>query len=144
MGAFLIAGGERGVLQGFKVFSERQIAQNKWLFNENVYYGKKPDCLIQNRNYAWWIEVEKSRKNQKDYQALMKWLNDVHQECKRPHEKPELKPGLEIHKIVLICSPVFEKRLINYLLKAGWDKDRINLRLIFFKSLYSFRQTYFL
>lgn len=132
-----------GVLQGFKVFTERQIAQNKWLFNEKGYHEKKPDCLIINRASAWWIEVEKSRKNKKDYEALLNWLGVVHQHCKRPHEKPELA-GLGLRKIVFICSPVFEKRLMNDLMKLGWDEESIYLRLAFEKSIFSFRQAYFL
>lgn len=63
-----------GILQGFKVFTEREIAQNKWYFEKTGFLGKKPDCLIQGKEYAWWVEVERSRKNQKDYDFLLKWL----------------------------------------------------------------------
>jgi hypothetical protein len=131
-------------LQGFKVFNERQIAQNKWLFNQEGFNSKKPDCLIYNQKSAWWIEVEKSRKNQRDYQVLLNWLNDVYKQHQRAYEKPILKASLYLEKIVFICNPIFEKRLIEDLIKKGWNEDQISLRLIFLTSLYSLRQITFM
>lgn len=133
-----------GILQGFKVFTEREIAKNKWHFDKAGYLGKKPDCFIQNKEYAWWVEVERSRKNQKDYAFLLDWLNQVFQSCKRPHEKPAITEQVSIQKVVFICTPVFEKRLISDLEKMGWSEEQIFLRLIFIRSLYSFRQLSFL
>lgn len=133
-----------GILQGFRVFTEREIAQNKWHFDKAGYLGKKPDCIIQNKEYAWWIEVERSRKNQKDYVFLLKWINEVFAESKRPHEKPALTTQISLNKIAFICTPVFEKRLISDLEKMGWSEEQIFLRLIFLRSLYSFRQLSFL
>lgn len=132
------------ILQGFKVFTEREVAQNKWHFDKTGYLGKKPDCFIQNKEYGWWIEVERSRKNKKDYASLLKWLNRVFESCKRPHEKPALTTQVDLQKIVFICTPVFEKKLIADLNKMGWNEDQIFLRLIFFNSLYSFRSAAFL
>lgn len=133
-----------GILQGFKVFTEREIAQNKWHFDKAGYLGKKPDCLIQNKEYAWWVEVERSRKNQKDYAFLLQWLNKVFESCKRPHEKPALTTQISLQKVVFICTPVFEKRLIADLIRMGWNEEQIYLRLIFLRSLYDFRQACFL
>ncbi len=133
-----------GQLQGFKVYAERQIAQNKWLFNYKGLNGKKPDCLILNRDYCWWIEVERSKKNQKDYLALIKWLDEVHKSSKRPHEKPVLTRNLALFKVVFVCSELFEKRLVGDLIKLGWELDMIYFRIFFLKTLYSFRQLYFL
>jgi hypothetical protein len=132
-----------GILQGFKVFTEREIAQNNWHFNKTGFLGKKPDCLIQNKEYSWWVEVERSRKNQKDYAFLLKWLNAVFENCKRPHEKPALTKSLSLQKVVFICTPVFENRLIADLNKLGWCEEQVYLRLIFHRSLYSFRQACF-
>lgn len=133
-----------GELQGFKTFTERQIAQNHWHGEAKGLLGKKPDCLISNRDYCWWIEVERSKKNQKDYQALIDWLCDLHEDCKRPHEKPAFSKNLLLQKVIFICSDLFEKKLIADLIKKGWHEDSIHLRLYFSKSLYSFRQSYFL
>ena len=132
-----------GILQGFKVFTEREIAQNKWHFDKAGFLGKKPDCLIQAKEYGWWVEVERSRKNQKDYAFLLNWLNLVFEGCKRPHEKPDLTKQVSIQKVVFICTPVFEKRLIADLNKMGWSEEQVFLRVIFFRSLYSFRQACF-
>lgn len=133
-----------GILQGFKVFTEREIAQNNWHFDKTGFLGKKPDCLIQNKEYGWWVEVERSRKNQKDYAFLLKWLNAVFVNCKRPHEKPALTKQISLQKVVFICTPVFEKKLIDDLNKMGWSEEQVYLRLIFARSLYSFRQACFL
>lgn len=133
-----------GILQGFKVFTEREIAQNKWHFDKAGYLGKKPDCFIQHKEYAWWVEVERSRKNKKDYAFLLKWLNEVFKNCKRPHEKPALTTQISLQKVVFVCTPVFEKRLIADLIRMGWNEEQIYLRLIFLRSLYSFRQVSFL
>lgn len=132
------------LLQGFKVFTEREIAQNHWYYDKAGYLGKKPDCLIQNKEYAWWLEVERSRKSQKDYAFLLSWLNKVFKHCIRPHEKPALINTLLLHKVVFICSPVFEKRLIADLSKMGWSEEQVFLRLLFLPSLYSFRQACFM
>lgn len=133
-----------GILQGFKVFTEREVAQNNWYFDKLGFKGKKPDCLIQGKEYAWWVEVERSRKNQKDYAFLLKWLNAVFENCKRPHEKPTLTTHISIQKVVFICTPVFEQRLIADLNKIGWNEDQIYLRVFFLRSLYNFRQVVFL
>lgn len=133
-----------GMLQGFKVYSERQIAQNKWHFDKSGFLGKKPDCLIQSKEYAWWVEVERSRKNQKDYAFLLNWLDLVFDRCKRLHEKPELTREISLQKIVFICTPVFERKLIGDLIKKGWSEEQVFLRLIFLRSLYSFRSAVFL
>lgn len=133
-----------GILQGFKVFTERQIAQNKWHFDKDGFNGKKPDCLIQNKSLTWWIEIERSRKNQKDYAFLIKWLNTVFASCHRPHEKPALTKQISLQKVVFVCSPVFEKRLIEDLTKLRWSEEQVFLRVIFYRSLYSFRQACFL
>jgi len=132
------------LLQGFKVFTEREIAQNKWHFDKAGFFGKKPDCFIENKEYGWWIEVERSRKNQKDYIFLLDWLNAIFQSCQRPHEKPAIGRKIGIQKIVFICTPIFEKRVIADLIKIGWNEEQVYLRLIFLTSLYSFRQTCFL
>lgn len=133
-----------GILQGFKVFTEREIAQNKWHFDKSGYLGKKPDCLIQSKEYGWWIEVERSRKNQKDYLFLLKWLNTVFENCKRPHEKPALTAQIGLQKVVFICTPVFEKRVVADLIRLGWSEEQVYLRLIFLQSLYNFRQVSFM
>lgn len=133
-----------GIVQGFKVFTEREIAQNKWHFDKAGYLGKKPDCIIQNKEYAWWIEVERSRKNQKDYAFLLKWINEVFAESKRPHEKPTLTTQISLNKIVFICTPAFEKKLVTDLEKNGWNEEQVFLRLLFLRSLYKFRQSTFL
>lgn len=133
-----------GKLQGFKVFTEREIAQNKWHFDKAGYLGKKPDCLIQNKEYAWWIEVERSRKNQKDYAFLLKWLNAVFVSCKRPHEKPSLTSQISLQKVVFVCSPVFERKLNSDLIKLGWSDDQVQFRLIFLTSLYKLRTISFI
>lgn len=132
-----------GILQGFRVFTERQISQNHWLFNENGFHGKKADCLVLNKSSAWWIEVERSRKNKNDYRALLDWIEKVHERCNRPHEKPEFK-GLGLSKVVFICTPAFEKKLVADLKKTGWDEEKINLRIVFEKSTFSFRQISFI
>lgn len=133
-----------GILQGFKVFTERQIAQGKWALESGSLHGKKPDCLILNSTSSWWVEVEKSRKNKKDYQQLLQWLCDLFKNCKSVGEKPLLNKAVHIENIVFICTPVFEKKLKSDLLKMGFCADQLQFRLIFLTSLYSLRTISFL
>jgi hypothetical protein len=133
-----------GILQGFKVFTERELAQNKWYFDKTGFLGKKPDCFIHGKEYGWWVEVERSRKNQNDYALLLKWLNAAFKNCIRPHEKPAVTTQISLQKVVFICTPVFEKKLITDLQKMGWSDEHIFLRLIFLRSLYQFRQVCFM
>lgn len=136
--------GIASILQGFRIFSEREISQNKWYFNEDGYHGKKADLLILNKDFAWWVEVERSRKNAKDYAHLISWLNEIFSNCRRPHEKPKLLDNINLQKVIFICNPIFESKLLRDLKKTGWTDENIFLRLVFLSSLYTFRQSHFL
>jgi hypothetical protein len=58
-------------LQGYRVASETEIAAGIWLGGQQGVAGKKPDVLARDGKRVWWLEVERSRRNQRDYAKLL-------------------------------------------------------------------------
>jgi hypothetical protein len=73
-----------GMVQGFRASTEREIAQGFWLGGEAGIAGKRPDVLLRSGNQVHWVEVERPRKNAKDYKALLVWLGEVPIEFRLP------------------------------------------------------------
>ena len=132
-----------GILAGFRVSSEREIAQDRWLGGAKGIEGKKPDVLLQSNGCAWWIEVERSRRSAKDYTKLLEWLRIVGHDAFRQSGSILLGSGLRWERIIFICTPSFCLKLINYLKSAGWKDNAINRLLSFESSLYSFKDILF-
>lgn len=131
------------IIAGLRVSTEREIAQNRWLGGNAGIAGKKPDVLLHHGGRIWWVEVEKSRKNAKDYAQLLKWLEQVRVDILRPADPALLDRGLHWAKIVFICTPAFQARLSRDLAAAAWKKDVIDSIMVFKASLYSFEDIVF-
>lgn len=132
------------IIQGFRVSTEREIAKGLWLGGEQGIAGKRPDVLVRGNGKLWWVEVERSRKNGKDYAHLLRWLGTVGQDYSFRTTGPELLgEKLRWGKIVFICTPAFKAKVCRDLEAAGWKKMHIELFVMFETSLYSFKDILF-
>ncbi len=131
------------ILAGYRVSTEREIAQGLWLGGEDGIAGKKPDVLIRSGNTVWWVEVERSRKNAKDYARLLQWLGAVAQDAFRATGPVLLGEKVRWGKLVFICTPAFQAKLTRDLTAAGWKKIHIDALVSFETSLYRFEDISF-
>lgn len=130
------------IVSGYKVSSEREIAQGLWLGGKLGVAGKLPDVLIRNGAQCWWVEVERSRKNASDYAKLLAWLAVMRLPDARTFPAGStLQYRLE--KILFICSPAFKARLTKELLALGWQTFEVETLIFFEMSLYSFKDINF-
>lgn len=132
------------IIEGFRVASEREIAQDKWLGGVDGVAGKKPDVLLRgDHGRVWWVEVERSRKNASDYAKLLKWLGVVAADAANVSGSKLLDNGLRWGKVVFVCTPAFRAKLTRDLEAAGWKKSSLNALLCFSTELYRFEDILF-
>lgn len=123
------------IVRGYRVSSEREIAQGAWLGGELGIAGKRPDVLIRSAETAWWVEVERSRKNATDYARLLVWLGKVLQDASK-NAGSSLLGQFRWGQIVFVCRQAFDKKLRRDLIAAGWRNEQINQYVKFETSLY--------
>ncbi|MDR6450135.1 hypothetical protein J2794_006275 [Paraburkholderia terricola] len=126
-----------GIVAGFRISTEREIAVGKWLGGEQGIAGKKPDVLLQADGRIWWVEVERSRRNKTDEAKLHAFLNVVHEDANRA-DGPVLLGGLRWAKVIFICTPAFRVRLVRELEKSGWPAESLKRLLVFVDDTYHF------
>lgn len=131
------------IVRGYRVATEREIAQGAWLGGELGIAGKRPDVLIRSGETVHWIEVEKSRKNSSDYTKLIAWLGKVLQDVSRPSGSTLLGGQLRWGQVVFVASLAFGKKLRRDLLSAGWSSAQINLCIRVESALYKLEDTLF-
>ncbi|GAB3372184.1 hypothetical protein GCM10027317_09730 [Massilia agri] len=132
-----------GIVQGYRVSTEREISQGLWLGGESGVAGKRPDVLLRSEGRLYFIEVERSRKNAKDYKALLTWLGKVLQDSARRDGPRLLGLGQLWGKIIFICTGTFEKKLRKDLENVGWTQAQTDSLLCFETALYYFAETLF-
>lgn len=132
-----------GIVQGFRASTEREIAQGHWLGGEAGIVGKKPDVLLRSGNQVWWVEVERSRKNVKDYKALLAWMGKVLHDSTRRDGSRLLGPGQAWGRVIFICTPAFEAKLRRDLEGTGWTQRQVDALACFHSALYRFEDTLF-
>ncbi|SMF52433.1 hypothetical protein [Pseudogulbenkiania subflava] len=125
-------------MAGYRVSTEREIAQGRWLGGGNGIAGKKPDVLVRSGAMAWWVEVEHSHKNRNDYAKLLRWLVAIWQNTPRPGEAAPLHEDVTLRQVVFICTKAFAKKLTADLQEQGWSAEQVASRLRYEASLYSF------
>lgn len=134
----------RALVDGYRVSTEREIAQDKWMGGAEGIAGKKPDVLARAGKQMWWIEVEKSRKNAKDYAKLLVWLDRVRADTRNPDGAKLLDTSLTWGKVVFIGTAAFQAKLIRDLEARGWKRPEINAILHFDSALlYRAEDTFF-
>lgn len=132
-----------GMVQGFRVSTEREIAQGLWLGGKTGIAGKRPDVLLRSFNQVHFVEVERSRRNAKDHKALLVWLGRVLHDSTRRDGPRLLGPGQTWGRIIFICTPAFELKLRKDLEVAGWTRQQVDALSSFESALYRFEDTLF-
>jgi hypothetical protein len=126
------------IVQGYRVSTEREISRGAWAGGESGLAGKKPDVLLRSGSAWTWVEVERSRRNAKDYAALLNWLDWARSRLGR-----ELAVGAVLEQVVFVCTEAFERRLRADLAGRGWNAQDAQ-RLIAYKTgAYSFQNISF-
>lgn len=120
-------------LAGCKVTTENELVRGDCPYL-NKGFGKVPDVLVRNFEAWYWIEVERSRKNQSDYNRLLYWLESIRS---NPQNVLTGFPSASV-KVTFICRGAFERRVRADLGKRGWSGSQIDSLITFKVSLYSF------
>lgn len=131
------------IVQGFRASTEREIAQGRWLGGDAGIAGKRPDVLLRGSNRLYFVEVERSRKNAKDYQALLVWLRTVLRDSIRSDGSRLLESGQTWGRVIFICTSAFEVKLRKDLEAVGWNTQQIEKLICFNSELYYFMDTLF-
>ena len=132
-----------GMAQGFRVSTEREVAQGLWLGGGIGIEGKRPDVLLRSRNQVWWVEVERSRKNAPEYKALLRWLTKVLHDSTRRDGSRLLGPGYVWGRVIFVCAPAFATKLRRDLQALGWTQQQVDALAWFESALYRFEETLF-
>lgn len=132
-----------GITQGFRVSTEREIAQGRWLGGEAGVLGKRPDVVIRDDKRAIFVEVEKSRKKKTEYQALIRWLCALLQRQSGGGSLSDLLSGIRLEKVVFVCTTSFQTKLQNDLNAVGWSKNQQNTLISYSCELYHFTDILF-
>lgn len=128
--------------QGFRVSTEREIAQGRWLGGTEGICGKRPDVVVRSGSDCWFVEVERSHKNRADHEHLLRFLTTTWTKV-RTGEPAALPRHQRLRRVVFICTRGFATRLSKDLLALGWHGDDLAARVQFETSLYSFRNISF-
>jgi hypothetical protein len=126
-----------GIVTGFRVTTEHEVARGRWFGGVDGVAGKKPDVLFNDGRRIWWMETEKSRRNARDYQHLLVWLAAVRDDAMRPSGSALLPDGLQWAKVVFVCASTFQAKLCRDLLAAGWKQGAIDSIIMCRPTLYS-------
>lgn len=132
-----------GIVQGFRVGTEREVAQGRWFGGASGIAGKKPDVLFIDRGNIIWVEVEKSAKRRADFALLVAWVAKVGNDARRPSGPVLLGGGLRWSRLVFICTPAFEAKLRRALAAAGWRPELLDAFASFVTTLYTFEDISF-
>lgn len=129
--------------QGFRVSTEREIAKGLWFGGEVGIFGKRPDVVIRDGKRVTFCEVEKSRKKQAEYQALVRWLSKLLQLQQKYGGQAQLSPEVCLGRVVFICTQGFRTKLLRDLEVAGWSQTHQSALIEYSCELYQFRDILF-
>lgn len=124
------------IVAGYRVATEREIARGLWMGGELGIDGKRPDVLVRSGDTVWWIEVECSRKNARDYAHLLQWLGKVARDAARPSGPTLLGNKIRWAKVIFVCTAAFETKLRRDLAASGWQRVHIDSCAKFETALY--------
>lgn len=132
-----------GITQGFRVSTEREISQGRWLGGEAGIFGKRPDVVLRDGKRVIFGEVEKSRKRASEYQGLLRWLGRILELQKRSQDGVQLGSEVVLERVIFICTQAFQAKLQRDLEAAGWSLAQQNSLIHYSTELYSFRDILF-
>lgn len=125
-----------GIVQGYRISSEREISRGLWPGGEAGISGKKPDALMRSGERWYWLEVERSARNTRDRDMLLRWLVHMRNQVLGKPVAP-IAPGAVLARIIFICRPSFKKKLERDLLELGWTWEQLKALIMFETALYS-------
>lgn len=131
------------IIEGFRASSEREISQGRWLGGEAGIAGKRPDALLRAGPQLWWVEVERSRKNAKDYARLLTWLRKVLHDAERAGPSELLPNPNRWSKVVFVSTRAFRAKLLHDLTAMGVSVESIEKAIIFETCLYTMQDINF-
>lgn len=133
------------IVQGYKAATEREISQGLWSGGLEGVSGKKPDVLIRDRRNVWhWVEVERSRKNKKDYDDLLRWLTKIRLDSEEGTCSTLLPKNCSWGKVIFVCTKAFEKRIKEDLIENNWKINSIDALITFETTLYNIEDVHIL
>lgn len=134
----------RALRDGYKVSTERELSQGKGLGGVEGIAGKKPDVLLRGADgKVWLVEIERSRKNAKEYARLLKWLDAVAADAAGIAGSKLLGNGLKWGKVIFVCTRAFRAKLTRDLVAKGWKKSALDALITFSTELYRFEDIVF-
>lgn len=122
--------------QGYRVASEREIAMGQWFGGKEGVADKLPDAIARDGRDIYWVEVERSRRNKKDEDALRSALVKLWSDVRHPLDTPALPGGYKLKRVIFICETAFIDRLMTDLEALGWTKEAIEHRILSVPLLY--------
>lgn len=126
-----------GIQSGFRVSTEREVSQGRWVGGLTGARGKQPDVLLRDGARHWWIEVERSRKNARDYDHLLTWLMLAIPEVVREGSGGMLGASRVLSGVYFICRRNFANKLTADLISRGSRKEDIEFAIRFETCLYN-------
>ncbi|MCP5278918.1 MAG: replication-relaxation family protein [Thiobacillus sp.] len=132
------------LLQGYRANSEHEIASGEWLGGNEGIEGKKPDALVRNGKEVWWVEVERSRRNERDYEKLLSWLKKIWAPARGKDIPVDMPGGYKLQKVVFVSNTPFIERVCADLRHAGWTDALISQRIFAVRLLYVTEAKYIL
>lgn len=130
------------ITQGFRICTEREIAQGAWFGGLQGIEGKRPDVVVRDSAQVIFCEVEKSRKNKTEYQALLVWLAKM----MAAQAAGGVTCGAEnivLAKVIFVCTTAFQNKLRKDLIEYGWPAVRQDQLIHYSTDLYLLRNTLF-
>jgi len=125
-----------GLLQGYRVSTEREVSRGLWPGGEAGIAGKKPDALLRSGEQWYWLEVERSARNARDGDTLLRWLGHMRGQVFGIPRAP-VAPGAVLAGVIFICRPSFKNKLERALLALGWTREQLKALIMFETALYS-------
>lgn len=122
--------------QGYRVASEREIAVGQWFGGKDGVADKLPDVIARDGRDVYWVEVERSRRNKKDEDALRTALVKLWADVRHPLDTPDLPGRYRLKRVIFICETAFIDRLMTDLEALGWTKEVIEHRILDIRLLY--------
>lgn len=117
------------MLQGFRIKTDREIAQGLGIGAVEGVQGKRADVTARSGRTVYWGEVVRSRLNARDYAHTLTWLHGLWPVGRNLWLPAPLPEGLELAQVVFLTDRAFAARLTQDLQNLGWSAELIAHRV---------------
>lgn len=132
------------MLQGFRIKTDREIAQGLGIGGIEGVQGKRADFTARVGRTLYWGEVVGSRPNARDYTHLLEWIAGRWVSGRNIWLPAPMTEELELAQVVFLADRAFAERLTRDLKALGWSDEMISHRIKFKLSLYISEAKYIL